>query len=194
MKRQIFFHGKLKGICPDGLEIEAKSVVEALSLLTKQVQALRPALGKERYEVRVLKCETVDSLVNPSDLKEIHIIPSFDGGKRGGFFQIALGAILIAASIMLPGGQFALGFMTFNLNAALFAVGATLLLGGVIQLLSPTPKIDNGPLAQDPEASKYLGPPKNTTRIGTRIPIGYGRFKVYGHILSAQIDAKEVAV
>jgi len=60
--------------------------------------------------------------------------------------------------------------------------------GGIMQLISPAPKQDS----TDPDASKYIGAPGNTTKIGTRIPILYGRRKIFGQILSLDIEAKDV--
>ena len=53
--------------------------------------------------------------------------------------------------------------------------------------------MDTKPAAQDPEASRYLGAPQNTTKAGTRIPLLYGEHQAYGHYLSFDIDAKDVA-
>jgi predicted phage tail protein len=77
-------------------------------------------------------------------------------------------------------------------QSLIFGVGSSLLLGGVLQLLSPAPMRDTP--AGDPEASRYLGPPANTVAIGTRIPIGYGTFKLAGHFLSFDIRATDVAL
>lgn len=54
------------------------------------------------------------------------------GGDGGGFFQIILGVALIAAALIIPfgvaGGGLALGLL-----------GGSLVLGGIAQLLTPTP-------------------------------------------------------
>lgn len=189
-------HGRLAELCPDRFTFKASSVLEALSSLTRQVSALRSTLGNKKHEVQIARFDTVESICTPlAEDQVIEMVPSFAGGKRGEFIHIAIGALLVATAFVDPAGiaGFAL-FENITIGSMLFGVGASLMIGGVIQLLSPTPKIDTAPFPQDPEASKYLGPPKNTTRIGTRIPIAYGRFKIYGHILSAQIDSKEVAV
>ena len=68
----------------------------------------------------------------------------------------------------------------------LMKVGALALLGGLSQLLAPTPEAE-----EEQNRSAYLGAPGNTVKIGTRIPILYGRHKVYGHFLSFDINAIE---
>ena len=56
------------------------------------------------------------------------------GGATGGFFQIVLGVVLIAAALIIPfgvaGGGLALGLL-----------GGSLVLGGVAQLITPTPTL-----------------------------------------------------
>ena len=138
------------------------------------------------HRIQVVGCETVEDLLS-SDMEEIHIVPQLSGGKNGGFFQIVIGAALLAASFLVPGAALA----TWQ-SLALFNIGSALVIGGVMQLLAPAPKRDQA--VGDPEASKYLGTPGNTTGSGTRIAVLYGRDKVFGHILSLNINAKDVAV
>jgi predicted phage tail protein len=58
------------------------------------------------------------------------------------------------------------------------------LLGGLAQLLAPQPEDD-----KDELRNRYLGAPRNTVAIGTRIAIPYGRRKIFGHYLSFDINA-----
>jgi hypothetical protein len=55
-----------------------------------------------------------------------------------------------------------------------------------MSLLAPSPSL-SGQTAEQ-EQSKYFGPPANTTKIGTRIPLLYGEMKAYGHILSYDVS------
>lgn len=73
----------------------------------------------------------------------IHIVPRLAGAKSGGVFQAVLGAAVMAVAIWMPG----VGIMASNL---LFSLGASMVLGGVAQMLAPkarTPRTqttDNG--------------------------------------------------
>ena len=53
---------------------------------------------------------------------------------------------------------------------------------------------DTLPENQDPEASKYLGADQNTVKIGTRIPLLYGKHQAFGHYLSFNVDAKDISL
>lgn len=192
MKRKIFLHGKLKGLVEDGLEFETETVAEAIEALCKQTRGLNPVPGKGRHIISIVGCEQADQLFAPTNMNEIHLMPALVGGKQGGAFQIILGVVLIAVSFYIPGSWAIAGM---SLQSIVFSLGLSVALGGLIQLISPAPKLNfNTDNSSDPTASQYLGAPKNTTKIGTRIAFGYGRRMVGGQILSMNIDAVDVAV
>lgn len=187
MRRRVHFHGYLKQLVPDVIEIDAVDVADAIDGATRQLPQLAPDAVRGRHRITVVGCPTFEDLKR-TDLEDIHIMPQLSGGKEGGVFQIVVGLTLIAVGFA-TGNPFAAeqGFATLMVT-----MGASMVLGGVMQLLMPTPKRDQA--QGDPEASKYLGAPGNTTAIGTRIPILYGRDKVFGHYISFDVDAKDVAV
>lgn len=171
------FHGYLKDLVSDTVEVYASTVKEAIELVTEQVAALAPNPITGSHRVSVLDHDTIESLYKQidSDTYDVHILPQLAGGK--GLWQIIVGVVLIGASILVPG----LG----ALGGILLSTGISLLAGGLLQLLYPQPKNDitNG------DGNRYLGVPKNTVAIGTPIPILYGRHKVYGHVLSSDNQA-----
>ena len=121
--------------------------------------------------------------------------------KGGGFLRIVIGAVIVAAALMTFGGSaVGLSAMWSATSATIggsiaLSIGTSLILGGLLSLVSPTPRRDANASGQaDPEASKYLGAQKNTVRIGTRIPIAYGECKVFGHYISFDSQAVDVAV
>ena len=192
MKRRIFLHGYLKGLCPDGLELNTVTVAEAIGALKLPIDPL-----EGRHRVRVLGFDTKEALYSPSDVEEIHLVPDFSGGK-GGLLQIIIGTVLVVASIitfneeLIPGIASMMGFTEATISAVALGVGmmgASLMLGGLLQMLSPAPKMD---ATQDSGSSLFLGAAQNTTAIGTRIPILYGRTQVFGQILSCQNSAVDV--
>jgi predicted phage tail protein len=168
--------------------------------MCRQTKAFDSKPGQPPHTFRIEGFETEERLYGPIDRDDIHIYPVDDalfGAKSGGFVKIAIGTVLVVAAIA-SGGLATGAAGTFLATAATtaFSLGTAMALGGILELLSPAPKVGmSGPgAAADPEASKYLGAPKNTMRIGTRIPLLYGEHIAYGHFLSFDIDAKEVAV
>lgn len=193
--KTIVAHGYLRELLPDPIRMSGETVQEIIEGLCLQTRALHPKPGQRKHQIRIAGFDTVESLILPipDDVTEIHLVPELSGGKSGGFVKIALGAVLIGAGLAFPGTWVALGAMGSITGAAVFWGGVTLALGGLLEILSPAPKMDTKPAAQDPEASKYLGAPQNTTKAGTRIPLLYGEHQGFGHYLSFDIDARDVA-
>ena len=119
--------------------------------------------------------------------EDIRIAPVIIGSKKAGVFQTILGAVLVAAGAVMTimSGGTATPFAT-----GLMMSGASMMIGGVIQMLSPM----QGGLAsrQDPDnkPSYAFGGPVNTIAQGNPVPIGYGKRRVGGAIISAGIYAE----
>lgn len=130
---------------------------------------------------------------------EIHLYPTLlgGGGSNGGLFKILIGVLMVAVvafAIVATGGTIglaALGTLT-NFGSALLLTGAGLIVGGLLELIMPQPKLDLT-ASNDLESSKYLGANGNTIKIGSPIPLLMGRHKAYGHIISFNVDATNVA-
>jgi len=63
------------------------------------------------------------------------------GGNGMNIFKIILGVVLIAASIFIPGSAMIFGTAFGKISLGIGLVGASLVLGGVAGLLTPTPKL-----------------------------------------------------
>ncbi|MDR5801211.1 tail assembly protein [Caballeronia sp. LZ001] len=131
-----------------------------------------------------------DQLPEPVGDDEIRIAPIIIGSKSGGLFQTLLGAALIAASFFVPGGgAFGIAALT---QGAVFGLGASMALGGVIQMLSPqtsglaSSSGDNG-------TSYYFNGAVNSAAQGDCVPIVYGRMRVGSKRASAGIYAEDQA-
>lgn len=196
---KIVLHGHLKDLYPEELYLTGHSVSEVINGMCKATDAFNPRPGTGRHAISVVGFDTVESLSEPlpADIEELHLVPTMSGGKKGGFFQIVLGVVLIAAAVWTGGATlagFQLGIAGGSLGL-LGSAGLSMVLGGLMSFLSPTPKADSySNDVADPEASKYLGATANTTKIGTRIPIPYGRNKLFGHYISFDVDSKDVAI
>jgi len=193
MKRKIIFHGMLKKLVTTDLELAVNSVKEAIEAACVVTgRALHPTPGRGRIRVAVIGFNTQQDLCRTlrDDESEIHIMPALGGaGGGGGFFQIIMGVVLVAAAVALgPIGMGAGSLIGGTTALALGAMGAMMVLGGIMSMMSPAPPSG----INDPNGSLYLGAPQNTTKAGTPIPIGYGKFRTYGQILSADIEAVAV--
>ncbi|HID8512873.1 TPA: tail assembly protein [Serratia marcescens] len=129
--------------------------------------------------------------LNYSGAEEIKIVPVIIGSKKAGMFQTILGAVLVAVGAFgtfTPWGQ-ALGGATWGSYA--MQAGGAMMLGGVAQMLSPM----QGGLArrEDPDnkPSYAFGGPVNTIAQGNPVPIGYGKRRIGGAIISAGIYSED---
>ncbi|WP_261369083.1 tail assembly protein [Yersinia rohdei] len=115
----------------------------------------------------------------------IHIMPILIGSKKAGAFQTILGAVLVVVGAILSFTPFAAA------SPFLIKGGAALMLGGVVQMLSP----QQGGLATrqsaDNTPSYAFGGPVNTVAQGNPIPIGYGERIIGGAIISAGIYTED---
>lgn len=180
LRRKIFLHGYLAQFHDGPIEIAGDTIAELVEGVTRQVKGFAPDPVRGHHRIKVVDYDTEESLYTPlgPEVEEIHIVPQMSGGKKGGLLQILLGVALVGVGLLLGAGTL--------MGSVLMKVGALALLGGLTSLLAPKPEADKN-VGQ--KQSIYLGAPKNTVQIGTRIPILYGTHLAYGQFLSFDINA-----
>jgi predicted phage tail protein len=206
MLRKIKLYGKLaKFIGHRVLEADVATAAEAVRFLLANWPELEAHMSDQHYRVSIGTYDlAAEELHDPAGAAPISFVPVV-AGAGGGFGKILIGIALIAASFLLPGagafgtfsifGQAAVagGFAT-GIATALSLVGASLILGGIAQLLTPTPKVPQGADKQDdPRKSYSFSGIQNTSRAGTPVPIVYGETVVGSVVISAGIDTVQVA-
>ena len=134
-------------------------------------------------------------------------------GSGGSTTRILAGVGLVAFSIVTAGTgagflNLGAGLTGFTLNSAasvaLGSIGASLVLGGISQLLSPLPRNLDG-RTRPGENTNALGPqgvsratsgrqsyafsgPVNTVGVGATVPLVYGKVLIGSHLLSSRVD------
>ena len=178
------------------MEADVSTPAEAVRFLIANWPALQSHMAEQVYKVTTGDFEvSTDELHYPAS-NEVKIIPVI-GGSGGNTTRFIIGAALIAVAIAAPGaGLFLKGSMGFGAfgGSALYAaagnLGLALVIGGIADMLSPTPK--NPEYEQDPKLSYSFGGVQNTTRAGTPVPIVYGEIFTGSVIISAAIDTEQV--
>ncbi|EKY1998623.1 tail assembly protein [Cronobacter sakazakii] len=126
-----------------------------------------------------------DELKHNSGEEDIRIAPVIAGSKRGGVLQTIIGAVLVVGALAL--GPVGIGTIAGSTAMSIGLMGVSMMIGGVVQMLSPQP----GGLAsrQDPDnAPSYaFGGPVNTTAMGNPVGLLYGEREIGGAIVSAGI-------
>jgi predicted phage tail protein len=167
------------------------------------------------YKVMVGKTylEHQSEIYDPSGRQEIKIVPVLLGAKKGGLGKVILGIGLMVAApwlagtiaasagavgttgAVLHGGATAVsatsGAMAASMGVAAQGMamryGSALLMGGIAQLLAPTP---DTPSDTDMENYSFSGA-VNTTQQGVAIPVCYGQLMVGGAVISAGMKAED---
>ncbi|WP_150660143.1 tail assembly protein [Pandoraea sputorum] len=126
----------------------------------------------------------------PPGQDDIRIAPMVAGSKRGGLFQTILGAALIALSVWNPAFLAASGVFSAG---SIGLMGASLALGGVVQLLSPQQSSLSVKDSPDNGASYNFNGPVNTQAQGNPVGVLYGEMTVGSAVISAGIYAEDQA-
>ena len=197
MLRKIRLYGELaKFVGHRVLEADVASAAEAVRFLLANWPELEQHMAQQHYRVRTAAHDLgEDDLHNPMG-QELRIIPVIAGAGTVG--RILIGVALIAASFFFPAAAgtaaaLKIGASTFSgFGAALFFVGANLVLTGVASLLTPTPRINTADEG-DPRKSFSFSGIQNTSRAGLPVPVVYGETLVGSVVVSAGVDIVQVA-
>ena len=127
-----------------------------------------------------------DDLGFPVGGEVIRIVPVLIGSKKAGLLQTILGAVIIVASAV--GSYFVPGN---PVSAFGYKMGAAMMLGGVVQMLSPPPAGLARKESADNKASYAFGGVTNTASQGYPVPLLYGKRRIGGAIISAGIYVED---
>lgn len=204
--KTVYFYGRLRDLTGcESVQLSGDSVYELIEGVSANFKKeLQPTPERERIVVKVQDFATEDDIRRPlsPEETEIHIYPTLfgGGGKNGGLFKLVVGIILVAVVVwavvatggtaLLMAGPNAWG-LTW-LGSAMLTTGIGLIVGGLMEMLMPQPKIDMS-ASNDLESSKYIGAQGNTIKIGTPIPLILGRHRGNGHFISYNVDSMNVA-
>ena len=204
MLRRIKLYGSLaKFIGKRVLYADVASAAEAVRFLVANWPEVRQHMGDKHYKVFVGDWNIfTDELHAPAGQQEIKIVPVVGGAGKVG--QIIAGVALVAFSLAFPGIGAAIGGAVMT---QIGLIGGALILGGVAQLLTPTPQLgvtatgnagglggtgigaDSG---KDPRKSYNFSGIQNVSRQGLSVPVIYGETVVGSVVVSAGIDVDKV--
>jgi predicted phage tail protein len=206
MLRKIRLYGELaKFVGYRVLEADVASAAEAVRFLLANWPELEQHMAQQHYRVRTAAHDLgEEDLHNPMG-QELRIIPVIAGAGSAG--RIILGVALIALAF-IPGVGWAAAAAAkaatattaavaatsagFNIaGTILFGLGTSLVLGGIAQLLTPTPKINTADEG-DPRKSFSFSGIQNVSRAGVPVPVVYGETLVGSVVVSAGIDIVQV--
>ena len=186
MLRKVKLYGELADfVGHKELDAVINSTADAIRFLTSNFQGLEAHMADRHYKVLVDKSEIgEDEIQYPIGKSSVSIVPVITG-SGGNTGRILLGAALIGASFLFPGagmfgkagaeltGGVVTGFGA-GVGTLTSAVGASLVLQGVSNMLFPLPEMPDFSNEEDPRISFSFSGVQNTSRAGTSHPIAYG--------------------
>ena len=189
MLQEIRVYGRLaKFLGRRVFRADVANAAEAVRFLATNFPQLEKHMADQHYRVSVGGYDlSEDELHDPAGQQQIKIVPVLAGAGAVG--RIIAGVALVAIGLFVPG----IGALGVQI---LVGVGASLVLGGVAQLLTPVPKVPQGAASntdQDPRKSYSFSGIQQTSRQGTPVPLVYGETLVGSVVISAGIDAVQVA-
>ncbi|BBE80202.1 tail assembly protein [Phytobacter sp. MRY16-398] len=128
------------------------------------------------------------------------MMPVIEGAKQGGVLQIVIGAVALVAAFFTAGASFAAWAGAAGMSAAAIAgtttaltgLGISMMLGGVVQMLTPQPKINIGASSSADNKPNYaFGAPVNTVAMGYPVPLLYGQREIGGAVISAGLFSSD---
>ena len=203
MLRKIKLYGELaKFLGQKTFEAEVNNAAQAIRFLVVNFPQLEKHMADRYYKVAVDNWEVEEKELHyPNGQEDIKIIPVV-GGAGGNTGRILLGAALIGASFLFPGagmfgttsvfGSSTTGTLMSGIGTLSSAIGASLVLGGIANMLTPVPDIPER--EQDPRLSFNFSGIQNTSRAGVAVPVIYGQVLTGSVVISAGIETAQVEV
>lgn len=162
--------------------------------LIKSDWGYRVTVGRER-----IGPDSPERMALPWSEREVFSIAPVIAGAGQGAGQVFAGIGLIALAIITGGiasaGVVLGGFMGIgSVGTAVVGIGASLVIGGIAQMISPQPNMS--PLIRGKDAARLesfsFSGINNTSQQGLPVPIAYGRVFAGSAVLSAGLDVDQL--
>ena len=190
------FYGSLKQFGSE-FRLDCQTTAEIVQALTSQIPKLRQFIqqglftvrvGRDYFDNRYLERGLSHKL---KDDATVHFTPVLKGSKRGGLFGVIAGVAIIAGAIAL--GPLGFGVLSANTAWIVGAVGASLLLGGVAQMLTKMPEMKMGTEKEKKQSTAFSNL-SNMTAQGKPMPLAYGRMRVGSLIISQGVETMDTEI
>ena len=189
------FYGSLKQFGSE-FRLDCQTTAEIVQALTSQIPKLRQFIQQGLFTVRVGR-DYFDNRYLEQGLSHklkddatVHFTPVLKGSKHGGLFGVIAGVAIIAGAIAL--GPLA-GIISTNATWIVGSVGASLLLGGVAQMLTKMPEMKMGTEKEKKQSTAFSNL-SNMTAQGKAMPLAYGRMRVGSLIISQGVETMDTEI
>ena len=198
------FYGTLKQFGSE-FNLDCKTPAEVVHALTSQIPKLRQFIQQGLFTVRVGR-EYLDSRYLEQGLSQklkddttVHFTPTLKGSKRGGVFGVIAGAAIVAGALVL--GPLGLGVLGSTSAMMIGGLGASMLLGGVAQMLTkmptmrgvtPTGAVKPEKSKEEKKQSTSFSNLSNMVAQGKSMPLAYGLIRTGTLVISQGVETMDV--
>tara|TARA_R100000329_G_scaffold17586_2_gene17684 strand:- start:391 stop:972 length:582 start_codon:yes stop_codon:yes gene_type:complete len=191
MLTKIKIYGPLRRFCNNQRFFEAaiKKPIDAISFLKCNFKGLDKHMANQHYCIKVRGEEITENNLHMNMSGEIQIIPI----AHGNFFPLLLGAGALFAGSAISGGVLAT-----VAASVLTSIGTSLVIGGITEMLSPTPSQKRGGSGMDETdpaayAANYsFSGLTNVSRAGIPVNCVFGEIFVGSITISNGVDVVQV--
>lgn len=198
------FYGSLKQFGSE-FNLDCKTPAEVVHALTSQIPKLRQFIQQGLFTVRVGR-EYLDNRYLEQGLSQklkddatVHFTPTLKGSKRGGLFGVIAGAAIVASALVLGP---VLGVIGTTSAMMIGGLGASMLLGGVAQMLTKMPtmrgvtptgavKPEKGKQEEKQQSTSFSNL-SNMVAQGKSMPLAYGLIRTGTLVISQGVETMDV--
>lgn len=190
MRVTVRFKGFVGKLCPDDYIVDARTPFEAIRAVSLQLKDKLKRPNGHKFSFFAKGYKTKDALYSSLKDDVLELYPMFlasGGGKYTNSIIMIAVAVVIIACVMLSAGTFSPWAATALTGAEKFSliVGTSLLISGVTSAVSiALTKEPDKPDANTSDQRYHFSLNGNTTVSGTAIPLCYGKYKMFGQLLS----------
>jgi len=189
--RKVRLYGPMGSRFGREFSLNVKNPADAIRALSIQIPGFKEYLIQAKskgltFAVFIGKRNiTEDGLHDPAGDNAIRIAPIIMGSKRGGVLNTIIGAVLIVVGVVL-------NVYTGISGTPLINLGVSMVIGGVIQMLSPQPKGLGAKDKPENQPSYSMDGAVNTQAQGNPVPLAYGGPLIIGSaVISGGIYAED---
>tara|TARA_Y100001970_G_scaffold150903_1_gene184966 strand:- start:2763 stop:3380 length:618 start_codon:yes stop_codon:yes gene_type:complete len=201
MLRKIKVYGKLRKLLgwENGVYwADVNSTAEVGRFLVANWPHVKKHMIDQFYKVKAGGYEIGEDEIYDPIGQEISIIPIAIGAKKffsSGIGKFIAGALIVAAVVFVPAAfpVLTIGAGTLATGSIALGIGVSLMISGVIQMLSPQPEHPEGAGEIDPQSNFSFSGVQNVSRAGIPLSLVYGHEVFVGSVVvSNGVDTAQV--
>ncbi len=193
--RKVRLYGPMGSRFGREFSLNVKNPADAIRALSIQIPGFKEYLIQAKskgltFAVFIGKRNiSEDGLHDPAGDNDIRIAPIIMGSKRGGILNTIVGVVLVVVGTVITGLSYG---WAAPVGGALINLGYGMIVGGIIQLLSPQPKGLGAKDKPENQPSYSMDGAVNTQAQGNPVPLAYGGPLIIGSaVISGGIYAED---